>query len=81
MKKRRPVFLSAAEAARALGVHVDTMRRWAHEKRFPCHRLGEKHSRLRISERAIMAYLESWAFSRLPPPKVPLRVICYAATH
>lgn len=46
-KIESPVFepiLYAEEASSLLGVHPETLRRWARENRVPCHRVGRRIS-------------------------------------
>jgi excisionase family DNA binding protein len=48
-------FLSAAEAAQELGVHLDTMYGWLREKRVPYVRLGSEY---RIDPDALATWIQ-----------------------
>lgn len=61
-------ILNAEEASSLLGIHPETLRRWAREKRVPCHRLGRRVS-FRSTE--LNLWYERQAGSTLEMPFVP----------
>lgn len=47
-------LLTAPQAARLLGVHLSTIRRWIRERKLPAYRIGEKGVRVRASDVALL---------------------------
>lgn len=67
MKNTHPYFptdlMSVGEAAAALGVHVDTVRRWEKDGRIKCVRTPTGHRRFHPEE--VQALLENHTTRRL----------------
>lgn len=65
-------WLDPGEAARLLGVHVSTLRRWADEGRVPCYRTPGGRRRFRESElRAFLETLQVGPALERPPTTPP----------